>query len=74
MLILRIIHILFPIFFIVFVAYLYNRFRPVDMRIPNQLNMDVFIPALLLTILSDQSFDLIHYQQLAIVWIGIVLF
>ncbi|MCV6638342.1 AEC family transporter [Candidatus Albibeggiatoa sp. nov. NOAA] len=74
MLILRIISILFPIFFIVFVAYLYTRSRPVDMRIPNQLNMDVFIPALLLTILADKSFDLMHYQQLALVWVGIVLF
>lgn len=37
MLMLRIASILFPIFFIVFIAYLYARHRPVDMRIPNQL-------------------------------------
>ncbi|WP_353573382.1 AEC family transporter [Candidatus Albibeggiatoa sp. nov. BB20] len=73
MLILRIVSILFPIFFIVFIAYLYTRYRPVDMRIPNQLNMDVFIPALLITILSDKSFDLMHYQQLALVWVSIIL-
>ena len=73
MLILRIIHILFPIFFIVFIAYLYARTRPVDMQIPNRLNMDVFIPALLITILSDKSFDLMHYQQLSIVWVSIIL-
>jgi hypothetical protein len=73
MLILRIVSILFPIFFIVFIAYLYTRFRAVDMRIPNQLNMDVFIPALLITILSDKSFDLMYYQQLSLVWIGVIL-
>lgn len=73
MLILRIIDILFPIFFIVFIAYLYARTCPVDMSIPNRLNMDVFIPALLITILSDQSFDLLHYQQLSWVWVSMIL-
>jgi predicted permease len=73
MLMLRIASILFPIFFIVFIAYLYARHRPVDMRIPNQLNMDVFIPALLVTVLSDKSFDIANYQQLSLAWISIIL-
>lgn len=65
--------ILFPLFTIVMIAYGYARLRPLDMTLPNQLNMEVFIPALLFSILSDQNFQPTHYQQLAIVWISIIL-
>ena len=73
MLIYRIFTILFPIFAIVMVGYLYARHHPIDMRAINRLNMDVFTPALLFTVLSNQSFNIMEYQQLALATILILL-
>jgi predicted permease len=73
MLIIRIFTILFPIFAIVMLGYLYARHRPIDMTVINRLNMDIFTPALLFTVLSDQSFNIMDYQQLALATIFILL-
>ncbi len=45
---LRIAAILFPIFAIAALGYLYARRYPTDMGVANRLNMDVFVPALVL--------------------------
>jgi predicted permease len=66
MLITRIFTVLFPVFAIVIVGYLYARFRPVDMTTANRLNMEVFSPALLFSVLSDNSFNIMDYQPLAL--------
>jgi predicted permease len=66
MLITRIFTILFPIFAIVMVGYLYARLRPIDISAANRLNMAIFTPALLFSVLCDKSFNLIEYQQLAL--------
>ncbi len=51
----RIFEITFPIFTVVLVGLAYaKRFTP-DMTLPNRLNMDVFVPALLFSVLTDQS-------------------
>ncbi|MGH1430300.1 MAG: AEC family transporter [Neptuniibacter sp.] len=56
----------FPLVAIVTVGFLYARkFKP-DMSVANQLNIDVFTPALIFAVLSAESFDLILYQDLAI--------
>ncbi len=54
---LRILDILLPIFFIVALSYAYARWRGVDMRIPNRLNMEIFIPALLFSVLAQHRFQ-----------------
>jgi len=55
------------------VGFLYARkFKP-DMSVANQLNIDVFTPALIFAVLSAESFDLILYQDLAIGAAAIVL-
>ncbi len=55
MIFLRIIEIIFPIFAIVSVGILYGRlFRP-DMTLPNRLIMDVFLPCLLFSVLTDRA-------------------
>lgn len=66
MLLLRILEILFPIFTIITLAYFYTRHYPTDMRVANRLNIDIFTPALLFSVLADKSFNIIEYQQLAL--------
>ena len=42
----RILEILFPVLSIIAIGTLYGRFRRPDMLAANQLNMDLFVPAL----------------------------
>lgn len=63
---LRIIQIVFPVFAIVLLGWFYGRYRKVDMAVPNQTNMDIFIPALVFSALADKSFDLVGHQVFAI--------
>ena len=63
----------FPLVAIVTVGFLYaRRFQP-DMAVVNQINIDVFVPALIFSVLSAESFDLWQYQDLAIAALIIVL-
>ncbi|UTW02530.1 AEC family transporter [Amphritea atlantica] len=55
----------FPLFVIVLCGYLYGRYKKPDMTLANQLNMHIFVPALIFFVLSDKSFDLVKYQGLA---------
>lgn len=57
--ILRIASILAPMMTVVLVGYLYGRIRKPDMAFANQITMDVFVPALVLSALSDKSFALV---------------
>ena len=55
MIAIRIFEIAFPIFAIVAAGLLYARkFNP-DMSLPNKMNMDVFVPALLFIVVYEQS-------------------
>jgi len=52
---LRILEITFPIFAVVLVGLGYGlRFKP-DMTLPNRMNMDVFVPALIFSVLTDNA-------------------
>jgi len=55
---LRIIAIIFPIFAIVAAGYAYARVKKPDMAFANQLNMDIFVPALVFAALASKSFDI----------------
>ena len=70
---LRIVSIIFPLFAIVAAGWLYGRRHQPDMAFANQLNMDVFVPALVFAALAGKSFDLVTYQALAIGGIAVVL-
>jgi predicted permease len=70
---LRIIAIIFPIFAIVGVGYFYARFKKPDMAFANQLNMDVFVPALVFAALASKDFDLMANWKLAIGALAVVL-
>ena len=54
----RIAGIVFPIYAIVAVGYGYGRWKKPDMAFANQLNMDVFVPALVFAALASKSFDI----------------
>lgn len=63
---LRIIAIIFPIFAIVAVGYAYARVKKPDMAFANQLNMDIFVPALVFAALASKDFDLMANWKLAL--------
>ncbi len=70
---LRIIDITFPIFSIVILGfYCGHRFKP-DMRVVNQLNMDVFIPALIFSVIIGQSVDVREYIPLILAASAVVI-
>jgi hypothetical protein len=56
----------FPLVTIVSVGYFYARRRHTDMSVANTINIDVFVPALIFSVLSAKSFDLPQFQMLAI--------
>ncbi len=74
---LRIVAIIFPIFAIVAAGWLYARYRQtrggIDMRFANQLNMDIFVPALVFAALTSKTFDLGAYDRLALGALGVML-
>ena len=65
--------VLFPIFSIILVGYLYAKFRHVNIEFANRMNMELFIPALLIDALSRQNFSLLDYQPLALAGIILIL-
>ncbi len=69
----QIFNVVFPIFAIVLVGYLYGHRHPPDMAAANQINMDIFIPALIFHVLSSKDFHFAEYQTLAIGCVMIVL-
>ena len=66
----RILAIIFPIFAIIAAGWIYARYRQsrggIDMGFANQLNMEIFVPALIFAAIAAKSFDLVAYDRLAI--------
>lgn len=56
----------FPLFAVVAVGAFYGRWKHTDISVANRMNMDVFVPALVFSVLADKSFDLVAYQDLAL--------
>ncbi|TCV89565.1 hypothetical protein EDC63_10283 [Sulfurirhabdus autotrophica] len=69
----RILSIIFPVFAIAAIGYAYGRYKRPDMTFANQLNMDLFVPALVFSALASKSFDLASHQNLAIGALVVVL-
>ncbi len=69
----RIAGIVFPIYCVVAVGYAYGRWKKPDMAFANQLNMDVFVPALVFAALAAKSFDLADNLPLLLGAIVVVL-
>lgn len=62
----RILSIVFPLFAIAGIGYAYGRRKRPDMSFANQLNMDVFVPALVFAALANKSFQPTEYKALAL--------
>jgi predicted permease len=69
----RIVGVVFPIYAIVAVGYLYARWKKPDMAFANQLNMDIFVPALVFAALASKSFDIAQHLPLLIGGAAVVL-
>lgn len=69
----QVFEIVFPIFAIVFLGYVYaRRFGP-DMASANRLNLEIFTPALIFSVLSGEGFELARYADLALAAVIVVL-
>jgi len=62
----RIFTTIFPMLMIVTIGYFYARKKPMNMGVVNSLNIDVFIPVLIFSVLSAKSFELAPLKNLAI--------
>ena len=69
----RIAGIVFPIYAIVAVGYGYGRWKKPDMAFANQLNMDIFVPALVFAALASKSFDIAQNMPLLVGAVAVVL-
>ena len=65
--------IVFPIFGIVALGYLYARRHEPDMASANRLNLEIFTPALIFSVLSGEGFELARYAELAFAAVLVVL-
>jgi len=70
---LQVLSIIFPIFALVLVGFLYARRHGPDMASANRLNIEVFTPALIFSVLSGEGFQLAAYADLAMVATRVVL-
>ena len=70
---LRIASILFPIVAIVLVGFVYGRRHDPEMGVANRINMDIFVPALILGAMASKSFEPERYLGLATGAAGVLL-
>ena len=65
--------IIFPVVAIVLVGYFFaTKFQP-NMETANTINMNIFLPALMFSVLSKESFQIQNYQLLAISGVIVIL-
>lgn len=70
---LRIVSIVLPVFLIAVLGYLYGRYKRPDMAVVNQINMDIFVPALIFFALARKEFSLDQYYLAAIASLVVIL-
>ena len=63
----------FPLVAIATIGYGYGRWRKPDLKLINQINMDVFVPLLVFVVLADQSVPISHLGPMAVGAIIVVL-
>ena len=69
----QVLSIILPVFTIILVGYLYARYYQPDMAVANHLNLQLFTPALILSVLAAEGFDLTNYTELALAATCVVL-
>lgn len=69
----RILEIILPVFAVVGAGFVYGRTARPDTAAANRMNMDVFVPALVLSSLTSKDFDLAANLGLVLGGVGVVL-
>lgn len=69
----QIVSIVFPVFTVIAIGYLYGRKHRPDMIATNQVNMGIFVPALIFSALAGKTVDLAEVQMIALGGLVIVL-
>lgn len=69
----RVFNTVFPIVAICLIGYGYGRWRKPDLKLINQINMEVFVPLLVFVVLADQSVPISHLGPMALGAIFVVL-
>lgn len=69
----RIFQTIFPLLAIVLVGFIYARKRPTDMSVANKVNIDIFTPALIFSVMSAENFDLPNYYPLAMAAVVVII-
>lgn len=72
-LLLKVMNTIFPLVAIVLVGYFYAKARPTDMAVANRINMSVFIPALIFSVMASKNFHIAAYQHLILAGAVVVL-
>ena len=62
----RIVEVLFPLFFITALGFLVGRRMKPDLAQANKLNMDVFVPALVFAALANKAFEVAAFLPLIV--------
>jgi predicted permease len=65
-LIFRVAHVLIPVFALVALGYFYGRRYSADIRVANELNMRLFVPALVFDSLTQKNFDIAAHPWLVL--------
>ncbi|HXH02611.1 MAG TPA: AEC family transporter [Candidatus Competibacteraceae bacterium] len=73
MLVLKILGIIFPVFAVAVAGLLYGRVRRPQMGFANQMNMEVFLPALIFWALVDKPLAFAEFRDLSIGAVAVVL-
>lgn len=69
----RILGSVIPVLIVVIIGYAYGRWRRPNMSTMNQINMELFVPMLIFSVLAAKSVDLTEYIPLALGTLGVVL-
>lgn len=69
----RILGSVIPVLIIVLIGFAYGRWRQPNMATVNQINMELFVPLLIFTVLAGKSVDITAYLPLAIGTIAVIL-
>ncbi len=72
-LILRVANVLVPVFALVAVGYFYAKRFSADIRVANELNMRLFVPALVFDSLTQKSFDISSHPWLLLAGLIVIL-
>ena len=69
----RILGSVIPVLIVVIIGYAYGRWRKPNMSTINQVNMELFVPMLIFSVLASKSVDLTEYLPLTVGTIAIIL-